>query len=149
MRITSVLAFLTALVAATAPATGAASTDSFRAEFHEAGLCPPGVDICGDGVVHGFGQAATTLTFTSLAPGPGDDCVSGTADRDIVLDADGSRLHLEISGTICKQKIAGTYEVGGGTGVFAGATGGGVVRGIAIRGTPSSNVHVVGTLTLP
>jgi hypothetical protein len=149
MRIIHVLTALAALVAAAAPATGAATTEPFRAELHEADVCAPGIDLCGKGVVHGFGQATTTLAFTSVAPGPGDTCVTGTADRAIVLDADGSTLRLEIAGTICRQKIDGTYEVVGGTGAFAGASGGGTVRGIAIPGEPGDTVHLVGTLTVP
>ena len=149
MRITHLLAVLAALVAAAAPAGGAATTEPFRAELHEADVCGPGIDLCGSGVVHGFGTATTTLAFTSFAPGPGETCVTGTADRAIVLDRDGSTLQLEIAGTICRQKIDGTYEVVGGTGAFAGASGGGTVRGIAIPGVPGGTVHLVGTLTLP
>jgi hypothetical protein len=149
MRITNLLTVLAALVAAVAPTTGAATTQPFRAELHEADACAPGIDLCGNGVVHGFGQASTTLAFTSVAPGPGDTCVTGTADRAIVLDRDGSTLQLAIAGTICRQKIEGTYEVVGGTGVFVGAAGGGTVRGVAIPGEPGGTVHVVGTLALP
>ena len=149
MRLTRLLAVLAALVAAAVPTTGAAPTQPFRAELHEADACAPGVDLCGNGVVHGFGQASTTLAFTSFAPGPGETCVTGTADRAIALDRDGSTLQLEIAGTICRQKIEGTYEVVGGTGAFAGASGGGTVRGIAIPGEPGETVHVVGTLLLP
>ena len=148
MRINRLLAVLAALVAVAAPAGGAATTEPFRAELHEADVCGPGIDLCGTGVVHSFGTATTTLAFTSFAPGPGETCVTGTADRAIVLDRDGSTLQLEIAGTICRQKIDGTYEVVGGTGAFAGASGGGTVRGIAIPGVPGGTVHLVGTLAL-
>ncbi len=148
MRINRLLAILAALVAAAAPA-GAATTETFRAELHEADVCAPGIDLCGKGVVHGFGTATTTLAFTSFAPGPGETCVTGTADRAIVLESDGSTLQLEIAGMICRQKIDGSYEVVGGTGGFAGASGGGTVRGIAIPGVPGGTVHLVGTLVLP
>jgi hypothetical protein len=143
------LAALVATIAGASAAATAATTEPFRAELHEADVCAPGIDLCGKGVVHGFGQATTTLMFTSIAPGPGETCVTGTADRAVVLDGDGSTLQLEIAGTICRQKIEGTYEVVGGTGSFAGAAGGGTVRGIAIPGEPGGTVHLVGTLTLP
>jgi hypothetical protein len=149
MRTIHLITVLAALVAAAAPTTGATTTQSFRAELHEADACAPGLDLCGNGVVHGFGRASTTLAFTSFAPGPGETCVTGTADRAIVLDRDGSTLRLEIAGTICRQKIDGTYEVVGGSGLFAGAAGGGTVRGIAIPGEPGGTVHLVGTLALP
>jgi hypothetical protein len=146
----SLVALVTALAAlAGAASPGAASTTSFRAELHDGVTCPAGIDICGKGVVHGFGVATTTLVFTSLAPGPGGTCATGTADREIVLARDGSTLLLAITGTICRNKIEGTYAVVGGTGAFAGAAGSGTVRGAAILGVPSDSVHFVGTLVLP
>ena len=43
----------------------AQSTQVFRAEFHDVDSgCPAGVDLCGAGVVQGFGTVTTTLTFT-------------------------------------------------------------------------------------
>jgi len=142
-----VVAALAALAGSASPGAAAAST-SFRAEFHDSPSCP-GVDICGKGVVHGFGTVTTTLVFTGFAPGPGDACVTATADREIVLDRDGSRLQLAIAGTICGNKIDGTFAIVGGNGAFAGAIGGGTVRGVAIQGVPSDSVHFTGTLVLP
>jgi hypothetical protein len=148
MRATHSLAVVVAALAAVAgsASAGAAATTSFRAEFHDS-PCPVGA--CGKGVVHGFGTATTTLVFTGAAPGPGDDCVTATAERNVVLDRDGSVLRLTLVGTICRQKVEGTFAIVGGTGAFAGASGGGTVRGVAIRGVPSDSVHFTGTLVLP
>jgi hypothetical protein len=128
---------------------GASTTLELKAQFHDFDTCPVGVDECGKGVVKRLGTASTTLVFTSFVPGPGTDCVTGTADRIVTLDADGSTLLLAIAGTICDHKIAGTFSIVGGTGVFAGAAGSGTLRGVAIPGVPGDSVHLTGTLTLP
>lgn len=145
--------FLAMLVAfgamAVALPASAESTQVFKAQFHDSSSdCPPGSDICGKGVVKGFGTVTTSLTFTSFAPGPGENCVTVTADRIATLD-DGSTLLLALVGTICEFKISGTFVIVGGTGVFDQATGGGTVSGVGIRGIPSDSVHFEGTVTLP
>jgi len=145
------LAMLVALgaMAVTLPAS-AESTQVFKAQFHDSSsACPPGSDICGKGVVKGFGTVTTSLTFTSFAPGPGENCVTVTADRIATLDVDGSTLLLALVGTICEFKISGTFVIAGGTGVFDQATGGGTISGVGIRGIPSDSVHFEGTVTLP
>jgi hypothetical protein len=145
------LAMLATLVAmSVALPASAESTQVFKAQFHDSSSdCPPGSDICGKGVVKGFGTVTTSLVFTSFVPGPGANCVTATADRVATLDSDGSRLLLEIAGTICDQKLSGTFVIVTGTGVFEGATGGGSVSGVGIRGVPSDTVHFEGTITLP
>jgi hypothetical protein len=111
----------------------------FKAELHDNLACPPGFDFCGKGLVHGFGTATTTLNFTGAEPGPGD-CLMATAVRTITLDSDGSTLLISIAGTICDQKLSGTYAVISGTGAFAGATGSGTLDGTAtgvpVQSTP-------------
>ena len=97
----------------------------------------------------GFGTVTTSLTFTSFAPGPGENCVTVTGDRIATLDGDGSTLLLALVGTICEFKISGTFVIAGGTGVFDQATGGGTISGVGIRGIPSDSVHFEGTVTLP
>jgi hypothetical protein len=88
-------------------------------------------------------------TFTSLAPGPGANCATATADRTVTLDGDGSTLLLTIAGTIRDQKLAATFTIVGGTGVFAGAAGGGTLSGVGTGvPTPSDAVHLRGTITL-
>jgi hypothetical protein len=137
-------------MAVTLPAS-AESTQVFKAQFHDSpsSACPPGADICGKGVVKGFGTATTSLTFTSFVPGPGANCVTATATRTATLDSDGSVLQLALVGTICDQKVSGIFVIAGGTGVFNQASGGGMISGVAIRGVPSDAVHFEGTITLP
>jgi hypothetical protein len=132
------------------PALGA-TTQEFKAQFHDtpSSDCPQGVDTCGHGLVKGYGTAATTLTFTSFAPGPGLGCVTATGERVVTLNRDGSTLVLSLTGTICGQAVAGTFTISGGTGVFSGAVGGGTISGVAIRGIPSDAVSFRGTITLP
>lgn len=121
----------------------AATTYDFRASF-KGSDCGP--DLCDTGTIQGFGRVTSRLHFTSLGPGPSPTCSSGTADRLITLDADGSTLQLAVDGTICGRFIDGTFSVVGGTGVFGGATGDGTLRGIAHNGEA---VQYRGTLTLP
>ena len=150
MRITRLFAILAALVAAAAPAGGAATDRAVPRRAPRGRRLRAGHRPVRHRCLHGFGTATTTLAFTSFAPGPGETCVTGTADLAIVLDGDGSTLQLEIAGTICRQKIDGTYEIVGGTGAFAGASGGGTVRGIAIPGVPGGvGASRRGTLMLP
>jgi hypothetical protein len=135
--------------AALAIPAAAQSTHELKAEFHDQDVCPAGAHECGTGHLKGFGTVTTTLTFTSFAPGPGPNCVTGTADRTVTLDADGSTLLLDVAGTICDQKISATFTVVGGSGIFAGAGGGGTFWGVAFPGTPADTVHYRGELVLP
>jgi hypothetical protein len=144
IRVT-IVAVLGALVLAW-PA--AASTNDFAADVHDNLACTAGFDFCGKGLVHGFGTATTTLVFTGFAPGPGD-CATATAVRVLTLTSDGSTLVLELAGTICEQKLAGTFTISGGTGVFAGASGSGTLWGTGTGvPVPSDTVHFRGTIAL-
>lgn len=149
MRRTLMLAVLAAVgtIALALPAF-AQSTRDFKAEFNEMDTCP-GVDLCGKGVVHGFGTVSTTLAFTSFVPGPGAGCASASADRVQTLDSDGSTLLMTASGTVCGKEIDGTFAILGGTGVFAGATGGGTLWGTTAAPSLGQNIHLRGTITLP
>jgi hypothetical protein len=134
------------LLAGTLPA--AAQTQVFKAELHDNKACPPGFDFCGNGVVHGFGTATTTLNFTGAVPGPGD-CLTATANRTITLDSDGSTLLIAIAGMLCDQKLDATYTIVSGTGVFAGASGGGTLEGTDTGvPVPSDTIHLRGSITL-
>jgi hypothetical protein len=145
------LAVVLALLAALAIplSSSAQSAQEFKAELHDGELCPVGIDLCGKGVVQGFGTVTTTLTFTSFLPGPWANCVTGTADRAVTLDRDGSTLLIAVVGTICDQKILAAFTILGGTGVFSGATGGGTFWGVTMPGPPADSVHYRGTITLP
>jgi hypothetical protein len=159
MMRTSFVVTLAVLATVVAPlSASAATTQAFRAELHDNLACPTGFDLCGKGLVHGFGTVTTTLTFTGFGPGPGD-CASLTADRVLRLDRDGSTLVLSIEGILCPQGASGghapgvgsgTFTVVGGTGRFAGATGSGQLS-VQATGVPglSDTAHYDGTLTLP
>jgi hypothetical protein len=158
MRI-SLVAVIAVLASAAAPlGASATTTQAFRAELHDNLTCPTGFDLCGKGLVHGFGTVTTTLTFTGFGPGPGN-CASLTAERVLTLDSDGSTLDLSIEGILCPQgasgghapgKGSGTFTVVGSTGRFAGATGSGQLS-VQATGVPglSDTAHYQGTLTLP
>jgi hypothetical protein len=148
MRRIASLALLLAMttLAVVLPAS-AQSAQDFKADFSEKSECP-GFDLCGRGVVHGFGTATSGLLFTSFEPGAGN-CVSAAADRTQTL-SDGSTLLISASGTVCDTRIAGTFTIVGGTGVFAGASGGGMLSGSTTNPyIVSQAVHLRGTITLP
>jgi len=124
---------LIALFIVAAPAS--AATTAFRAEVHDLGACP-GVDLCGTGVIQGYGRATTTLTFATL-------------ERVFTLDSDGSTLTLLLEPTgITGTRQNGTWTIIGGTGVFAGAEGSGEVWATA-TGIPgiSDTALYRGTIT--
>jgi hypothetical protein len=105
--------------------------DNFR-------VCPTGADLCGKGVVHGYGTATATFTFFPL-------------ERVITLDSEGSTLRLTLEPTdLSPPTLAGTWTIVDGTGVFAGASGRGVIwatsTGVPV---PSDTAHYRGTITLP
>jgi hypothetical protein len=148
MKRTVCLSVLAALWLTTGVLPAAAQEQLFKAELHDNLACPPGFDFCGKGVVQGFGTATTTLNFTGAVPGPGE-CLTATATRTITLDSDGSTLVIAIAGTICDQKLDGTYTIVGGTGMFAGAAGEGTLVGTATGvPVPSDTIHLRGTITL-
>jgi hypothetical protein len=124
---------LIALFIASAPAS--AATTEFRADVHDAGVCPD-VDLCGTGVIQGYGTVTTTLTFA-------------TGERVFILDSDGSTLTLLVEATgTTGSRLTGTWTIISGTGVFAGAEGSGEVwatpTGIPVT---SDTAHYRGTIT--
>jgi hypothetical protein len=130
-------AFCLAVLAALALAVpaGATTTQVFKADVHDMGACAAGPS-CGTGVVHGFGTVTTTFTFP--------------VERVFTLDADGSTLRLALEADdLTPPLFSGTWTVIGGTGVFAGATGSGVVwaTGTGVPG-PSDTAHYRGTIAL-
>jgi hypothetical protein len=149
------LAATIAACAAALPAS-AASTRDFDAQLHDNLACSTGFDLCGKGLVQGFGTVTTALRFTGFGPGPGN-CAGVTAERVITLDSDGSTLDMALDGVLCPKGSpnghpsgSGTFTITGGTGVFAGATGSGLLS-VQSTGTPvpSDTAHYHGTITLP
>jgi len=105
----TIVAALAAFAGLSATVTASATTTQrLVADLHDNLACPAGFDLCGKGVLHGFGTVTTTLTFTGFGPGP-DNCVSVTADRVLTLDADGSTLDLSVAGVLCPQGNSGGH----------------------------------------
>ena len=77
----------------------------------------------------GFVTSTTSLVQTLV---PGCDPASGV----ITMSAEGGTLTINAEALVCQTEIAGTWEITGGAGAFAGASGGGTVRG-----TPSHSGH--------
>jgi len=161
MRRTALILCLAALPLGFA-AAGSAAAANFEATFtqiYSTSTCHFPTVFCGSGTVAGFGPATSTVLLTSIAPIPGSDCRALTAVRTITLDNGSGWLTLAENGTICPPNAAATsaqgnpftvdksYTVAGGTGVFAGAAGGGSDIN---RSAGNSQVSVIsGTLTQP
>ena len=100
--------------------------------------------LCGTGTIAGYGEASFSLVPTSIGPTVGS-CQPVTALTTLAL-ADGSgTLTLDATGELCSPGNSAnapgavrsfgnpfealvTYEVVGGTGVFAGASGDGTAK---------------------
>jgi len=125
--------------------------------------CPPNLD-CGRARIDGYGAATRMLALTGVAPGIPAGCNSVTAVEHMVLDSDGSTLDLALDAALCYPgsshdssstpraqgdpfKATGTFVVVGGTGVFAGAIGGGTLTGVGAG--DAIVIHYSGTLAIP
>lgn len=126
--------------------------------------CPPDLD-CGTARIDGFGKATRTLGITGVAPGVPAGCDTVTAIEHMILDSDGSILDLAVRAALCYPGASssapgqqgrsqgnpfqgtGTFEVIGGTGVFAGASGSGTLT--AIGAGDAIVIDYSGALTLP
>jgi hypothetical protein len=103
--------------------------------------CPDGAFVCGDATVAGYGAAEYRFFLESLAPGS-PSCGNYTATVTFTLTVGGT-LTLHETGTVCGPGRSffpvpapggsygnpvdgiGSWEVQGGSGQFAGATGSG------------------------
>jgi hypothetical protein len=114
----------------------------FKETFGRAASKPCEHFLCGTGTVQGFGAATSEYDITGFEPIEGTSCADLTAVRVITLVGDGSTLMLDEEGVVCfpgasnstpgslvsfgnPGRFEGTFDVGGGTGVFAGASGSG------------------------
>lgn len=90
------------MLAGVGPAASATTTP-FRASVHDLLFCP-GFDLCGAGVIQGFGTVTTTFAFA-------------TGERIFTLDSDGSTLRLLLAPTDATgARLNGTYTILEGTG---------------------------------
>ena len=134
-----ILALAVLATVATAMPAVAATTQTFKLDVHDNfRACPPGFEECGKGVLQGYGTVTTTFSF-------------GLLERVITLDSDGSTLRLALVPTdLDPPRLEGTFTVVEGTGVFAGATGSGIVWAVGTGvPVPSDTAHYRGTITLP
>ena len=161
MRRTALIVCLAALPLGFATAASAATTnlEATFTQIYSTSTCQFPVVVCGSGTVAGFGRATSTVLNTSIAPIPGSQCFAVTAVRTITLDSGSGSLTLPENGTLCPPNPAASnapgnpftarvsYTVASGTGVFAGAAGGGTDL---TRSAGNSQVSVIsGTLTVP
>src|SRR6187431_1700411 len=131
----AVLAAFVALIVAL-PAT-AATTRTFNAQFTHDTPCGPDTS-CGDGNIQGFGHVTTTIVLTGFGEVDPDGCFTVTAERFVALETDpASTMQLHVDGLVCFVPsglivpVSGTFTIVDGTGVFAGAIGGGTINGVA------------------
>ncbi len=145
MRRTLCLAALAAAVTLTValPAT-ASTTQPFNAQFTHDTPCGPDPDTsCGDGILQGFGQVTTTIVLTGFGDLDPDGCLTVTAERFLTLTSDpASTLQLHVDGLVCTVPpgffvpSSGTFTIMDGTGIFAGASGGGTLFGVVRNHNP-------------
>lgn len=124
--------------------------------------CPPDRD-CGTARIDGFGKATRTLAITGFVPDQPAGCDTVTGIEHMTLDSDGSTLELGVTAALCYPggshdardepqsqgdpfQATGAFEVIGGTGVFAGASGSGTLT--AIGAGDAVVIHYTGTITL-
>jgi len=156
------------LMVATGAVPALAASTSFKATYPDEKTtfrnCPPGFPknaICFTGVGHGpivLGTTTTTGTEEDYAgfvdpttPGPIAGC---PADHNAVsIRTSSGTLFLTTSGSACGAFDDGTWQAFGGTGMFEGASGGGLVHTTVdlvpnADGTLNSSSTYTGTLNL-
>ena len=150
MRRFSLLAALVGVSLVLIAPAAEAQTQPFEARFkqkvrHNDPFCATGI-FCGTGTVEGYGEATITVNPTSIGPGPGAPCFQSiTAVATVTLSDGSGTLTIDAAGVLCQPgntafapplhsagllKTFGSpftvsiiYEVIGGTGVLAGASG--------------------------
>jgi hypothetical protein len=141
----SALAGLTGLASGTAPAI-TPGVRIFEAHLQDA-PCGSGT-FCGAGRLTGFGRLKTRATFRPFGTPPAAGCVSVGGTRSLTLSANRKdTLRLAVKGTACGLRGWGTFEVSSGRGIFAAATGSGVILG-SLTNTQQEHLHYSGVITL-
>ena len=127
---------------------GAASDREFKAQFRDSSCATH--DLCGSGLVEGYGHATTTLDITGAVFDPATGClIDVTALRDVALVEDlSSTLTLALTdGLICGNKGSATFTISAASGVFAGLVVlPGTVRVTLIPGTPEDTAQYRATI---
>jgi hypothetical protein len=153
------LGFLAIAGCALAGVTGPASANTlairpgvhvFEAHLQES---PCGANtLCGTGKLTGFGRFKTRETFRLSGAPPAAGCITGVGMRTLRLASEPkSTIRLAVSGAVCGSRGWGTFKVSSGRGVFARATGSGVILDslTAARDRPQhGDLHLSGVLTL-
>ena len=146
MRLLRTFAAITVTCLLLLAPTAAAQTQPFSASFKGKQTrndppCPGGALFCGSGSVVGYGAATFSVVPTSVGP-PSGRCQPVTAVTTIALTSGAGSLTIDAAGDVCFPgnsqaapgqlrafgnpfSIAATFDVIGGTGVFAGAGGDG------------------------
>lgn len=151
------------------PLAEAQTTQSFEAHFknalqRKAPPCPGGIlDFCGTGSVSGFGPASYELRPSGLTPIPNSNCALVTAEVTVTLADQSGSFTADATATVCFPgnsqnahrsegsfgnpfTATASFVITGGTGVFAGATGGGTAT---LKGAGAhSALDFAGTVTL-
>ena len=104
--------------------------------------------FCGSGKLTGFGAVTTRLALRPTGTPPAAGCVGAVGTRRLTL-ASGRKntLRLAVEGVLCGSRSWGNFKVSSGSGVFAGATGSGVILGSSTK-TGHEHLHYSGVLTL-
>ena len=127
---------------------GAASDREFKAQFQDVECATH--NLCGSGLVEGYGHATTTLDITGAEFDPATGClINVTALRDVVLvDDPTSTLTLALAdGLICGNKGSATFTISAATGVFTGLVVlPGSVRVTLIPGVPADTAQYRATI---
>jgi hypothetical protein len=127
---------------------GAASDREFKAQFQDVECTTH--NLCGSGLVEGYGHATTTLDITGAEFDPATGClINVTALRDVVLvDDPTSTLTLALAdGLICGNKGSATFTISAATGVFTGLVVlPGSVRVTLIPGVPADTAQYRATI---
>jgi hypothetical protein len=168
-RITLLAALGVVALLVVPPVAEAQTAQGFEAHFknvqqRKAPPCPGGIlDFCGSGTVSGFGPASYELQPSGLTPIPDSNCALVTAEATVTVADQSGSLTADATATVCFPgnsqgapgslksfgnpfTATGSFVITGGTGVFAGATGGGTAT---LRGAGAhSSLDLAGTITL-
>ncbi len=140
----------------------AANAVPFSADFvsHEV-LHPDPVNCPAFPFLAGSTTGVGKATHLGAITGIGSDCVTPTSPTTFqfgngqltLVSANGDELRAQYSGTLVPSilppysTIAGSYRITGGTGRFAGATGGGAIGGTENLLTGQGRMTLTGTLS--